>query len=405
MRSKTSSSSSKPVRVKPWPSGPVHFPEEAKALTRLLAGPALPLARSDSVMAFRKAAGRLYKAKHVVSVSSGTAAIHAALAAAGVGAGDEVILTSITDYGSIAGILQLNAIPVFCDVQPHTMVMDPVDMERRITRHTKAIMPVHIGGYVADMPAIMRIARRRKIAVVEDVAQCHLALIGKKYAGAWGDFGCFSTNESKHMKSGEGGFILARTAAGASFADLFADKCYRRIPSQPVTPAFPAVNLRMSAVHAEIGICQLKRLPEIIRRHRAAGHGFEKALRGFPLLAQPYPKNVQCSYWWFSFYLDTSKTALTTQEFVKRLNAEGIPCYVGISRSLLDWELFKTLDRNPDAFNSYRPGRLARGSFSCKLPNAQWAQANLMRLPVGRYTGAEEARDFRRALAKIFAKT
>jgi dTDP-4-amino-4,6-dideoxygalactose transaminase len=206
------------------------------------------------------------------------------------------------------------------------------------------------------------------------------------------------------MKSGEGGFLFARRAADASYADLFADKCYRRTPEQPATPAFPAVNLRLSAVHAAIGLCQLKRLPGIVRRQRAAGLALERALAGLPLNAQPRVRNSRCSYWWFSFSVDTARAPLSPSALAERLQAEGIPCSVGGYRCLQDWDLFRTLDRNPNAFPSYRPGRLARGAFSEHLPNARWAMENLLRLPVNPYVGAAEARDFRNALVKILGR-
>ena len=124
-----------------------------------------------------------YGMRYAVPVSSGSAAIHVALFAAGVGAGDEVIVSPLTDYGSIIGIFQLNAIPVFADVLPDSILMDVADVKKKITRRTRAIMPVHNGGYAVDMRALNRLAKAHDIKVVEDCAQAHTAALGKKHLG------------------------------------------------------------------------------------------------------------------------------------------------------------------------------------------------------------------------------
>ncbi|MDA0747420.1 MAG: aminotransferase class I/II-fold pyridoxal phosphate-dependent enzyme, partial [bacterium] len=211
----------KPVHSKPWRNGSFHFTQEVAALKKLLSGPALPLARGKAVMAYREALKKQYGMKYAVPTSSGSAAIHVALAAAGIGAGDEVILSPLTDYGSIIGIFQLNAIPVFADVQSDGLLMDVNSAAEKITEHTRAIMPIHNGGYAVDMQAVMKLARKHNLTVMEDCAQAHLGSINGKYLGTIGHLGAWSTNESKHMKSGEGGFILTNNRKMAEKADLF----------------------------------------------------------------------------------------------------------------------------------------------------------------------------------------
>ena len=249
----------KPAYTKTWRDGPFHFRSELKELERVLAEPKLPLARGKWVMAYRHALQELYGMKYAIPVSSGTAAVHVGLFAAGVGAGDEVIVSPLTDYGSISGIFQLNAIPVFADVTADSLLMDIASVKQKITRYTRAIMPVHVGGYGVDMSGLMKLARAHKLAVVEDCAQAHLGSIRGKYLGAFGDLGIWSTNESKHIKSGEGGFVLTNNRAKARLADLFADKCYARVPGDPPTPAFPALNVRLSDMNAALAAAQLMR--------------------------------------------------------------------------------------------------------------------------------------------------
>lgn len=165
----------KPTHTKPWRTGPFHIPEELRILEKVLAGPALPMARGPRITALREQLQDVYGMRYAVPVSSGSAAIHVALFAAGVAAGDEVIVSPLTDYGSVIGVFQLNAIPVFADVRPDSLMMDVDDIARRITSRTKAIMPVHNGGYAVDMRALMKLVKGRDIKVVEDCAQAHLA--------------------------------------------------------------------------------------------------------------------------------------------------------------------------------------------------------------------------------------
>ncbi len=392
-----------PVRKGPWSEGPFHFTEEAGALRRVLSGPCLSLAMGENVLGFRERIKETYGVKHVVTASSGSAAIHVALKAAGVEPGDEVITSPLTDYGSVIGILQLDAIPVFCDVIEGGILMDPVKIEPLITSRTRVIMPVHNGGYCADMRMIMKISKKRKIKVIEDCAQAHMAKIGDAYAGCFGDFGCFSTNESKHIKTGEGGFIICRKASDARYSDLFSDKCYPRFPGAPRSPAFPALNVRMSEVNAAIGIEQMKKLPGWIKKRNAAGVGMEEVVRKFPLRAHWRPADSKCSYWWFAFYMDATKTGIKTSEFLEALNAEGIPCWLGAPRFIPEFGVFRKLNKNPESFPDYNPKRLKKGFYSPdNLGHAKSAAANTITVPVNQHTSGRETEDFERALEKIF---
>ncbi len=402
--SKLAVNGGKAVRGRPWSAGPYHFKAEIKALERVLAGPARQLGLGPEVLAFRELIKKTYKVKYVVTASSGTTAIHVALAAAGVTPGDEVIVSPLTDYGSIIGIFQLDAIPVFCDAIAGGLVIDPAKLEALITARTKVIMPVHNGGYCCDMPTIIKLAAKHKVKIIEDCAQAHLVEIGDQFAGCFGDFGCFSTNETKHMKTGEGGFILCQDKDEAEYAELFADKCYRRFAEAPPTPAFPALNVRMSAIVAALGSVQLKSLPGWIARRRKAGEQMEEVISRFPLEPHYRPANARCSYWWFAMYLDRGKSDIPVEEFLAAMQAEGVPCYNGGQPLVPGWEVFRKLNENPECFPTYRPGNLAKGMYSLdKWPQAQLARENIIIIPVDQHTGQGEIRDFERALDKIFA--
>jgi dTDP-4-amino-4,6-dideoxygalactose transaminase len=147
-------------------------------------------------------------AKHCLTTCSGTAALHMALAALGVGPGDEVITSAFTFLASASCALHQNAIPVFVDIDPRTYTMDPSKLEAAITERTKVIIPVHIQGLPADMDPVLEIARRHKLAVIEDACQAHGALYKGKKVGTLGDIGCFSLNNFKNLCGGEGGLFV-----------------------------------------------------------------------------------------------------------------------------------------------------------------------------------------------------
>ncbi len=393
----------KPLYNKPWRTGPFHIGEELRVLERVLSGPALPMARGPRVMALREALQRCYGMRYAVPVSSGSAAIHVALFAAGVGAGDEVIVSPLTDYGSIIGIFQLNAIPVFADVRSGSLLMDVADVEKKITRHTKAIMPVHNGGYAVDMRALANVAKRRGVHIVEDCAQAHLAMLGRKYLGNYGAISAWSVNESKHMKAGEGGFVLTNQKVLAEAADLFADKCYPRFPGAPPTPAFPALNVRLNEINAALASVQLKHLPKWIEKRRRFADALHAEMRDVPGVAAEWqPRGARPSYWWVSFAVDERVLGVDAKVFCQMLSAEGIPSGARVQQYVPGWEVFRTLHENPDAFASYRPGRLKRGRYPLDVaPIAQRAEGVVGAVRMTQHNTVAEARAAGRAMKKI----
>src|SRR5262245_40613129 len=147
--------------------------------------------------------------KHVMTCSSGTAALHIAVAAAGLGPGDEVITSPITDIGTVIGTLFQQAVPVFADLGSSTYNLDPADVERRLTPKTKAIIAVHLAGNPCDMAALKAIADKHKLVLIEDCAQAWGARIGEQPIGTLGHFACFSLQQAKHVTCGDGGIVAS----------------------------------------------------------------------------------------------------------------------------------------------------------------------------------------------------
>jgi dTDP-4-amino-4,6-dideoxygalactose transaminase len=197
-------------------------PEIDAAVMRVIEGSQFVL--GPEVAAFEERFASYCSAKHCLAVSSGTSALHLALLAAGVGPGDEVITVSMTFVATTAAILYSGAEPVYVDVDPATWTMDPGLIEAAITPRTKAILPVHLHGLMADMDPIMEIARRHNLVVIEDAAQAHGAEYKGRRAGSIGDLGCFSFYPGKNLGAyGEGGAVVSNNGEFAKHVSLLRD--------------------------------------------------------------------------------------------------------------------------------------------------------------------------------------
>lgn len=201
---------------------------------------------------------------YAIACSSGTTALHVALLAHGVGPGDEVITTPFTFIASVNSALFVGARPVFVDIDPETFNIDPNKIEAAITPRTRAIMPVHLYGYPCDMDAIMDIAKRHNIAIIEDAAQAIGAEYHGRRAGSFGT-GCFSLYATKNVMSAEGGMITTNDAAFAEQCKLLRAHGSKRRYYHDIL----GYNFRMTDLHAAIGLAQLERLDAFTAKRRA----------------------------------------------------------------------------------------------------------------------------------------
>lgn len=208
--------------------------------------------------------------KHVLTVSSGTSALIASLVAAGVGPGDEVLVPAYTWIASAAAPLAVGAVPVLVDID-ETLTMDPVDIKRRITDRTRAIIPVHMGNVVCDMDAIMAIAKERNLIVIEDACQA----VGLRYKGAHvgtiGDVGVYSFNQFKNMNAGEGGAIATNDDQLFARARIYHDvgDAFRGHDSTFNEPHFTGVNMKATEIQGAMLNVQLSKLGPMIARLRS----------------------------------------------------------------------------------------------------------------------------------------
>jgi len=252
-----------------------------------------------------------FQSKHVQLVSSGTAAVSVALASAGVGAGDEVIMPTFTFVASFEAIMMLGAIPVLVDVDD-TLCLNPEAIEKAITAKTKAIMVVQMCGSMADMDAIQQVANKHKLLVVEDACQAIGGTYKGKPLGSIGDLGCFSFDFVKTITCGEGGAVITNNEKYYVNADHYSDHGHDHIGNDrgAETHPFLGYNFRISELHAAVGMAQVKRLPEFLDIQKRNFNILREALAEIPEVAfRTVPEGGVESYAFLNFFLPDLETA------------------------------------------------------------------------------------------------
>jgi len=231
----------------------------------------------EEVAAFEREFAAYCGAAHGVAVNSGTSALQLALLAAGVGPGDEVITVPFTFVATAAVIDYVGAVPVFVDIDPHTFTMDPSAIEDAVSDRTKAIIPVHVFGQMADMDPIREVAARHGLGVIEDAAQAHGARYRGLRAGVVGDFGCFSFYPTKNLgAAGEGGIVVTDNEAGAEQIRALRNWGERA----KYEHAIRAFNARMDALQAAILRVKLRHLEDWTNRRRRIAQRYDEVLEG-----------------------------------------------------------------------------------------------------------------------------
>ena len=248
--------------------------EERAAVDRVMRSGML--AQGPEVAAFEEEFSKLVDGMHCVAVNSGTSALHLALLAIGIKPGDEVLVPSFTFGASANSIALAGGVPVFVDIDPATFCMDVEAAAAAITPRTRAIMPVHLYGQPADMPAVTALASRHDLLVLEDAAQAVAASLGGTPAGAFGDAACFSFYPTKNMTSGEGGMVTTPSAEVARLLRLLRNQGMERRYENEIV----GFNTRMTDLHAAIGRVQLGKLDDWTARRRSNAAFFDANLRG-----------------------------------------------------------------------------------------------------------------------------
>ncbi|HSX06270.1 MAG TPA: DegT/DnrJ/EryC1/StrS family aminotransferase [Candidatus Saccharimonadia bacterium] len=293
-------------------------PEEIGAVNEVLKSGML--AQGPKVAEFESAFAAFCGTKYALAVNSGTAAIHAALFAAGVGPGDEVITTPFSFIATINPILMVGAKPVLVDIDPLTFNIDPAQIEAKITSATKAIIPVYLYGQVCDYDAIDRIAKKHSLVVIEDACQAVGATYEGKKAGALGTMGCFSLYATKNIMCGEGGVITTDDEALAVAIKQF------RQHGMSGTYQYEHIgyNYRLSDLHAAIAVEQLKKCDSFNKHRQENAAQFDVGLADVPGLVLPTTIPGR-THVYHQYTLRIQATfGVNRQEFVDALRERGV---------------------------------------------------------------------------------
>jgi dTDP-4-amino-4,6-dideoxygalactose transaminase len=270
--------------------------------------------------------------KHAVSMNSATSGLYAAVGAAGVGPGDEVIVSPYTMSASATAALIYGGIPVFADIDPEIFCISPESIERCITPLTKAIIVVDIFGHPADMDEIMDIARDHDLVVIEDAAQAPGAKYKDRFAGTLADMGVYSLNYHKTIHCGEGGVVVTQNDDLAERLQLIRNHAEVVVKNKGVNNLTNMIgfNYRMTEIEAAIAIEQLKKLEKLLIPRIKAAEYLTKHLSKFPGIVPPRVKsNVRHGYYVYPIIYHAEEVGIPREKFVTALNAEGIPMVNG----------------------------------------------------------------------------
>jgi dTDP-4-amino-4,6-dideoxygalactose transaminase len=316
-----------------WPTWPVWDDAERQGLLGVLESGAWWY--GERVREFERRFADYQGARFGVTVSNGTAALEASLMALGIEPGDEVIVPPYTFVATASAVLRLGAEPVFADIQPDTLCIDPDDVERRITPRTRAVIPVHLGGRVADMDRILAIARSHGLKVVEDACHSWGSQWKGKGTGSIGTCGVFSFQASKNITSAEGGIILTDEPDVADTCRSVTN-CGRRKGDAWYEHSIVAGNMRLTEFQAALLLAQLTRLPEQSLRREANAALLDQGLHEVPgiITIPPDPRMTRRGCHLYCFRLDTEKLGVSRASFIEAMTAEGVPLTPGYERPL-----------------------------------------------------------------------
>jgi len=283
------------------------------------------------VARFEKEFALLHGASHAHAATSGTAALHTAVASIDLEPADEIITTPITDMGTAIAILMQQCIPIFADVDPRTGNITAETIAKQITDRTRVIIVVHLFGAPADMDPILALAKKHNLRVIEDCAQSYLAEYKGRFVGTMGDIGCFSLQQSKQITAGDGGILITNNPDYSRRAGLFTDKAWPRTKLGDARGhLFLGMNYRMNELTGAVALAQLGKLKFIVAKRRETAQRLYQNLESLeeiiPIMILP---DSASSWWIFSFYIDSKLLHVTPAEFAQALNAEGIPCHCG----------------------------------------------------------------------------
>lgn len=330
-----------PIRSRPWSPWPDPREEDVEAVAAVVRSGRWWSYAGSEVRQVEEEFAAYHDCRWGVSVNSGTTALHVALEAMGIGPGDEVIVPAYTFQATATSVLLTNAVPIFADIEPHTLNLDPEAAAAAVTPRTRALLPVHIGGLPADMARLGELAQRHGLMVLEDCAQAHGAVWRGCKVGAIGRAGAFSFQASKNLCAGEGGMITTNDDELAARAAGLRD-C-GRVEGRPFYEHhLPGYNFRLTEMQGALLRSRMRHLEEETARRYCNGQRLSARLRQLPGIEPFDPPPAEGDRRAYHIYLvrvdAQTLDGLSRDRFMEALNAEGVPCWSGYG-----WPLY----RNP----------------------------------------------------------
>jgi len=365
----------RPLRQAPFPTYVTLGEEEKRAVMEVMDSQVLSdflgtwsdkFYGGSRVQALERAWEAYFGVKHAVSVNSATSGLYAAIGAAGIGPGDEVIVSPFTMSASATPPLVYGAVPVFADIDTETFCLDPVSVRQRITPQTRAIVVVDIFGHPAEMNEIMQIAQEHNLTVIEDTAQAPGAQYHGRWAGTLAHMGVFSLNYHKTIHCGEGGIIVTDDDELAERLRLIrnhAELVVRNKGTQNLVNMI-GFNYRMTEIEAAIAGEQLKKLDPLVRARIEAAHYLTERLHGFPGITPPVEQpGIRHGYYVYAIRFDAAQIGVPREAFAAALKAEGVPVFEAAYEPLYLQPLYQQrIGFGRDGFPWTYPGY--RGSVS-----------------------------------------
>ena len=332
---------------------PIVGKEEISVVSSILRAGALTSASNQGgkhVQAFEKSVASFVKSKYAIAVSSGTAALQAALYALDIKKGDEVLVPSFTFVATANAIVSTGAKPVFVDILKENYTIDSDDLQKKITRKTRAIIPVHLYGNIANVKRLSEISKKYNLPIIEDAAQSLGSKYGGKHTGTFFEMGCYSMYPSKVMTSGEGGFIVTNNKKLRDKLLMIRNHGM----THGHTRAF-GLNLRLSEISAAIATIQMKKLPNFLKSRKKNAELLSKLISDLDVELPQHQKNENVN--WYLYTIAAKKR----DKLLKKLNEKGIGAV-----SYYTTPVHKT----------------PHYKLKTKLPVTDWAASHVVSLPI-----------------------
>ncbi len=354
------------------------------------------LGTGPKVQKFEKLISRYKKIKNTIAVNSCTAALHLSLLAIKIKKGDEVILPSMTFAATANAIIHAGGTPVFADCEIGTMNIDVKDIKRKITKKTRAIIPVHFAGRPCEMDKILTLAKKYKLKIIEDCAHAIETKYKGKFAGTFGDIGCLSFYVTKNVVTGEGGALITNNVKYANQLKIlalhglsqnawarFSDKGYSHY--KVVSPGF---KYNMMDIQASLGIHQIKKISSSWKKRKKIWDFYNKNFKKMPFIKlDPIKKNMRHAYHLYIILLDTNKINITRDLFLEEMRKLNIG--VGVH--------YTALHQHPYYKKKYK---YSKGS----LKNSEYISDRTVSLPLSPKLNLKDQRDVVNAVKKIINK-